>query len=76
MEKRRARFKWQRSHLPSDKRTYNNQTCSLKNSLRKYNAEIYQKYFKFLNISDNSLWKATKSALKQRIKIPSTLSRP
>ena len=29
--KRRARNRWQRTHLPSDKRYYNNITCSLKN---------------------------------------------
>lgn len=70
IEKRRARSRWQRSHLPSDKRNYNMLTSSLKNILRKHNSEKYQHYINSLNLSNNSLWKATKNILKQKNKIP------
>lgn len=66
IEKRRARCRWQRSHLPSDKKTYNNLSSSLKNTLRKHNSDNYQKYLNSLTSSNNSLWKATKNILKQK----------
>ncbi|KAL4104827.1 hypothetical protein QTP88_020103 [Uroleucon formosanum] len=67
-EKRRARCRWLRTHLPSDKKKYNALTCSLKNVLRKYNSEKYLQYLKSLSSSDNSLWKSTKNVLKEKNK--------
>ncbi|KAL4136298.1 hypothetical protein QTP88_007846 [Uroleucon formosanum] len=64
--KRRARSRWQRSHLPSDKKTYNYFSSVLKNTIRKFNSENYQNYINSLSTTNNSLWKATKNLLKQK----------
>uniref|UniRef100_A0A2S2N814 Putative RNA-directed DNA polymerase n=1 Tax=Schizaphis graminum TaxID=13262 RepID=A0A2S2N814_SCHGA len=68
-EKRRARAKWQRTHLPSDKRIYNNLTTSLKNTLRKFNSNKFHDYLNSIKNADNSLWKATKNILREKTKI-------
>lgn len=65
-EKRRARARWQRTHLPSDKSTYNRLSCNLKNLLYKYNTESYQHYINSLTNNNKSLWKATKNILKEK----------
>ncbi|KAL4136344.1 hypothetical protein QTP88_007892 [Uroleucon formosanum] len=69
-EKRRARSKWQRTHLPSDKITFNQLNCNLKNLLRKHNSNSYQNYIKSITNSDKSLWKATKNLLKEKNIVP------
>ncbi|KAL4132606.1 hypothetical protein QTP88_009730 [Uroleucon formosanum] len=68
-EKRRARAKWQRTHLHSDKRIYNNLTTSLKNTLRKFNSNKFHDYLNSIKNADNSLWKATKNILREKTKI-------
>lgn len=70
IDKRRARCKWQRTHLPNDKTNYNKLANSLRNILRKHNSEKYLSYLKSLSNSDNSLWRATKNTLSEKSKIP------
>lgn len=65
-EKRRAKNRWQRSHLPSDKRSYNNITYSLKNLFRKHNTEQYHTYINSLTNSNNSLRKSIKRILNHK----------
>ena len=63
-KKRYARSVWQRTHLPSDKTSYNQISNKLKKLLSKYKYENYATYLQSLKTSDNSLWKATKRLTK------------
>ncbi|KAL4104848.1 hypothetical protein QTP88_020124 [Uroleucon formosanum] len=63
-EKRYARSVWQRTHLPSDKTSYNLISNKLKKLLSKYKYENYTTYLQSLKTSDNSLWKVTKRLTK------------
>lgn len=65
-EKRHAKNRWQRSHLPSDKRSYNNITYSLKNLFRKHNTKQYHTYINFLTNSNNLLRKSIKRILNHK----------
>lgn len=62
-EKRRTRFRWQRSRLPSDKSTLNNLSNTIKKLIQIYKNDLFDKNFKLLNTHDGSLWKTTKSLL-------------
>jgi hypothetical protein len=46
----------------------------LSTTLRKFNLDNYQKYLNFLSSSNNSIWKAAKNILKQKILIPLLLN--
>ncbi|KAL4108080.1 hypothetical protein QTP88_018335 [Uroleucon formosanum] len=79
-QKRRARARWQRSKLPSDKSTYNKLTSSLKRTiyrrvLQQLRNESYNNWISSLTTKDNSLWKATRNCLKQK-PTQTTLKKP
>uniref|UniRef100_A0A2S2PX53 Putative RNA-directed DNA polymerase n=2 Tax=Sipha flava TaxID=143950 RepID=A0A2S2PX53_9HEMI len=63
-EKRRARSRWQRSRLPSDKSAFNNLSNTIKKLIQKYKNDLFVTKFKFLNTQDGTLWKTTKNMLK------------
>lgn len=63
-EKRRARSRWQRSRLPSDKSTFNNLSNTIKKLIQKFKNDLFVTKFKSLNAQDGSLWKTTKNLLK------------
>lgn len=63
-KKRKARAKWQRSHAPSDKMTYNRLSNNLKSKLRAMRTNSFENYVSTLNRYDNSIWKPIKTARK------------
>lgn len=63
-ERRRARSRWQRTRLPSDKSTFNNLSNTIKKLIQKFQNDIFDKKFKSLHTQDGSLWKTTKNFLK------------
>jgi len=63
-KKRNARAKWQRSHAPTDKRTYNRLSNNLKSKLRAMRANSFENYVSTLNRHDNSIWKPIKTTRK------------
>lgn len=65
-EKRRARARWQRTHLPSDKSTYNRLYCNLKNLLYKYNTESYQHYINSLTNNNSPYGKQLKTYSRKK----------
>jgi hypothetical protein len=69
-EKIQARNRWQRTRMPSDKKTLNHLSNSLKNILKKYNSDKYQSYIESLSNNKNSIWKSTKKILSHRQIMP------
>jgi len=65
-QKRRARARWQRTKLPSDKSTYNKLTSSFKRILQQLRNESYNNWIASLTTKDNLLWRATRNYLKQK----------
>lgn len=65
-QKRRARARWQHSRLPSDKNIFNNLASSLKRLLSKLRNESFNKWTSSLSTKGGSLWRATRSCLKQK----------
>jgi len=65
-QKRRARARWQRTRLPSDKNLLNNLTSSLKRMLSKIRNESFNNWTSSLTAESGSLWRATRSCLKQK----------
>ena len=65
--KRRARSRWQRTRLPSDKNYYNNLTQTLKRKLSQIRNDSYSNWITSLTLKDGSLWRATRNCLKQQI---------
>jgi len=63
-EKRRARSRWQRSRLPSDKSAFNNLSNTIKKLIQKYKNNLFVTKFKSLNTQDGTSWKTTKNMLK------------
>jgi len=63
-EKRRARSRWQRSGLPSDKRTLNYMSSTIKKLIQTHKSIFFKSKYQTLNTQDGSLWKATKNLLK------------
>lgn len=64
VQKRRARYLWQRTKYPADKCHYNALAQNLKRSLANYRNESYTKHLKSLTTKDSSLWKATEQLLR------------
>lgn len=50
--------------MPSDKKTLNQLTNSLRNTLKIYNSDKYQSYIECLSKNKNSIWIATKKIFK------------
>lgn len=65
-QKRRARARWQRTRLPSDKNLLNNLASSLKRMLSKIRNESFNNWTSSLTTEGGSLWRATRSCLKQK----------
>jgi len=65
-QKRRARNKWQRSRLPSDKKELNSLTNKLKQILRTYRQEKYSYEISQLTQTNKSLWTKTRQILKHK----------
>jgi hypothetical protein len=63
--KRKARRKWQHSHNPEDKTTYNQQTNRLKKKLKEAQNDSFYDYVTNLSRHDNSIWRPIKSTSKQ-----------
>jgi hypothetical protein len=63
-EKRKARTKWQRSHTPSDKTTYNRLSNNLKSKLKSLRATSFENYVSTLSRYDNSIWKPITTSRK------------
>jgi len=66
VDKRRARARYQRSRLPSDKQKYNKLANHLKKVLAKHKSESFVRYLTNLSAKDGSLWRATKNACKYK----------
>jgi hypothetical protein len=64
--KRRARARWQRSRLPSDKNIFNNLASTLKNILNKLKNDSFHNWATSLSVKNGSLWRATRNCLKQK----------
>lgn len=75
-EKRRARAKWQRSHTPTDKCSYNQITRRLKNKLKEVRNEQFEQYVSKLTRSDNSIWKPIKNSKKPKFPSPPIRKNP
>jgi hypothetical protein len=63
-KERKVRTKWQRSHAPSDKMTYNRLSNNLKSKLRAMRTNSFENYASTLNRYDNSMWKPIKTTPK------------
>ena len=75
-KKRKARAKWQRSHAPSDKMTYNRLSNNLKSKLRAMRTNSFENYVSTLN-RYNSIWKPIKTSRKTCItKSPLRINSP
>ncbi|KAF0695318.1 Uncharacterized protein FWK35_00037665, partial [Aphis craccivora] len=66
IEKRRARNKWQHSHYPDDRHTYNSLSNKLKKILKKHKNVLYESHLSSLSPNIGSLWRKTKSLLKHK----------
>lgn len=62
--KRRARARWQRYNLPSDKRILNNLTNTIKKLIQQHKSTFFQEKYESLNTKNGSLWKTTKNILQ------------
>jgi hypothetical protein len=60
-EKRRIRSCWQRSGLPSDKRTLNHMSSTIKKLIQTHKSIYFKSKYQALNTQDGSIWKATKN---------------
>jgi hypothetical protein len=65
-QKCRAKARWQHTRLPSDKNIYNYLTSSLKRTLNKLRNDSFNDWISSFTTKDSSLWRATRSCLKQR----------
>jgi hypothetical protein len=54
-DKRRARTKWQRSHTPSDKTTFNRLSSILKSQLKVMRTNSFKNYVSTLSRYDKSI---------------------
>jgi len=64
--KRRARQKWHRSRLPSDKVKWNRLTQQLKDRMKQYRHDEYDKLISGLTTKDKSIWNETKRILNYK----------
>ncbi|KAL4136280.1 hypothetical protein QTP88_007828 [Uroleucon formosanum] len=62
--KRRARARWQRYNLSSDKRILNNLTNTIKKLIQQHKSTFFQEKYESLNTKNGSLWKTTKNILQ------------
>ena len=69
-EERKARAKWQRSHTPSDKTTFNRLNNILKSQLKVMRTTSLTNYVSTLSRYDNSIWKPIKSSRKTILASP------
>jgi len=69
-EKRKARAKWQRTHTPSDKTTFNRPSSILKSQLNVMRTFSFKNYVSTLSRYDNSTWKPIKSSRKPTLESP------
>jgi hypothetical protein len=69
-EKRKARAKWQRTHTPSDKTTFNRPSSILKSQLNVMRTFSFKNYVSTLSLYDNSTWKPIKSSRKSTPESP------
>ncbi|KAL4125740.1 hypothetical protein QTP88_009980 [Uroleucon formosanum] len=72
-EKRRARNRWQYFHYPEDRRKYNSLSNKLKSLLKTHKNELYKSHLASLSPNNGSLWKKTKSLLRQKETLPPLL---
>ena len=63
-EKRKAGAKWQKSHIPSNKTTFNRLSSILKSQLKVMRTNSFNNYVSTLSQHDNSIWKPIKSSHK------------
>jgi hypothetical protein len=70
LDKRKARNKWHRHHIPADKTIYNRLRNKLRSKLKELQTNSFNDYISKLNRYDNSLWRPVKSALKPQLSIP------
>ncbi|KAL4148804.1 hypothetical protein QTP88_002957 [Uroleucon formosanum] len=66
VEKRRARARYQASHLPSHKIKYNKLANSLKKVLAKHKSNTFEQKLHKLSAADGSLWRETKRLLNYK----------
>jgi len=66
VEKRRARARYQASHLPSHKIKYNKLANSLKKVLAKHKSNTFEQKLHRLSAADGSLWRETKRLLNYK----------
>ncbi|KAL4121499.1 hypothetical protein QTP88_013999 [Uroleucon formosanum] len=70
VEKRKARARYQTSHLPSHKIIYNKLANSLKKYLSKYKSDTLEQKLSNISSSDGSLWKETNTLLRYKASLP------
>ena len=69
-EKRKARARWQKSHIPSDKTAFNKLSSNLKSKLKAMRAHSFTIYVSALSRHDNFIWKPIKSSRRPIIASP------
>ncbi|KAL4143116.1 hypothetical protein QTP88_005482 [Uroleucon formosanum] len=62
--KRRVRSRWQHTRLPSDKKSYNYLSNTIKTKIRIHKSELFKHKYESLCSNDGSLWRTTKNILK------------
>jgi hypothetical protein len=65
-ERRRARKRWQNFRLPSLRADFNRLNNYLKNVIRKFNSDVYQRRLEALTSTGDSFWSQTKRILRDK----------